>query len=339
MNAHMDRIGDLLLLAVGPFIVVWGTVQLWATSRARLADKELAQRRPAHALRAIAPLRRLPGRNFQTAVLVVEFQANTQTGNHDDAAKALGKLSALKAAGLSIWSEVNLATCELVTAGRYQEALTVDRSWPADDLDLAKTVDPAMFGVTLINRAEALHNLARNDEAHALLDTATPLVADYPLGKHGLQCLRAWILIHQGDLERAREALSSVERAALAPFFTAEVDFTWAALERDTGDYSQALSHAEQGLSLAERPSSVRNGHFMIATIAALSGDSARALKEFEKALAHPYKGQARYGLLRFAAFLSARGDTVRATEVMHLSTKLDPESALETPGVPPVQP
>lgn len=46
--------------------------------------------------------------------------------------------------------------------------------------------------------------------------------------------------------------------------------------------------------------------------------------------MAHPYKGQARYGLLRYAALLRAQGKSARAETVTKLMLQLDPESRLD---------
>lgn len=125
----------------------------------------------------------------------------------------------------------------------------------------------------------------------------------------------------------------TVDPKALAPDYEAEVYYTWAALEREQGDYPKAQQHAEAGLALAKRPSSVRNGLFMVASVMAHSGDPHVAIDWFEEALAHPYKGQARYGLSRYAAFLNTQGKTDRAATVAKLMTELDPESQLALPG------
>jgi hypothetical protein len=90
------------------------------------------------------------------------------------------------------------------------------------------------------------------------------------------------------------------------------------------------MQHAQRGEKLSLRPSSVRNGLFMKASIAAASGPADNALSWFEAALSHPYEGQARYGLVRFAAFLAARGETTRAADVTRLARERDPQSALE---------
>jgi tetratricopeptide (TPR) repeat protein len=195
------------------------------------------------------------------------------------------------------WELINLAVCSLVTAGLYQEAL--HDAWPTDSLEKAESKDRHGIGIVQVNRAEALHNLGRDTEAHALLDKVEHLVVDYPLALHGLRCLRAWIHVHEGELEKARSVLANVDHVALAPDYVAEVEYTWAALGREAGSYAKAQGHAAKGLDLSVRTSSKRNGLFMLASVAAQSGDAPAAIQWFEQAMAHPYKGQSRYSFNR----------------------------------------
>jgi tetratricopeptide (TPR) repeat protein len=325
----MEKNFEILLmfaLATGTLMALVVRLGNWAV---RKAHDELSNKRPERALQWIAPLRWLPTSDFKPAILVIEHYAYSRLGRYSEATEASRRLVAI-AKGPCPWVLVNLATCALVTMGYYREALSLSEKCTEHDLEKAIEADRQEYGITLINRAEALHNLGRDVEAHALLDTATPLVHDYPLAANGLLCLRAWIWVHQGDLAQARRALESLDPQPLAPDYSAEIEYTWAALEREAGAHAKALRHAEQGLALSVRSSSIRNGHFMKASVAAISGDAKNAVAWFEQAVTHPYQGQARYGLLRFAAFLRSQGESERAETIMALSHKLDPESALE---------
>lgn len=94
--------------------------------------------------------------------------------------------------------------------------------------------------------------------------------------------------------------------ASVLPNYEAEVAYTWAALERESGNFAIALTHAELGMRQAKRVSSKRNGQFLVAGIAALMGDSARARSLFDAGVAADYRGQGGDGLTRFAAFLDS---------------------------------
>jgi tetratricopeptide (TPR) repeat protein len=316
----------LIVTSLGVMVLHEG--YLFRVRSFKRAEEELACGRPESALRLIRPFRLIPTRRLRYAVGTIESDAYTLLGDNIRASQAKRRWAALTPNDSSIWNWINSATTVLITNGRYRDALELDRDLSAEELQHAKEADPSGWGIVLINRAEALHNLDRNHEAHQLLDEAEPLMATYPLGHHGLRCLRAWILIHEGALERAREILSTVEAAPLTIIYEPELEFTWAALERDAGAYQKALSHAERGLRFATRISSLRNGQYMVASILAAEGQSA-ALSWFEKALAHPYTGQSAYGLQRFAAFLETQGDSARASQIKALIEERDPESRL----------
>jgi len=111
-----------------------------------------------------------------------------------------------------------------------------------------------------------------NDEALTLLSDAEPLAQAYPLAKNGLLCMQAWILAHTGALKAAREAAKAVDPRSLK-LYRAEVFYTRAAIERDSGNVDRAFELATTGLSYAKRASSERNGLFMLAGILLARGD------------------------------------------------------------------
>jgi predicted TPR repeat methyltransferase len=65
----------------------------------------------------------------------------------------------------------------------------------------------------------------------------------------------------------------------------------------------------------------------MVAGIAALMGDDARALALFNEAVESEYQAQGGDGLLRFATFLEQRGDADGAERLLRLTIERDPES------------
>lgn len=220
---------------------------------------------------------------------------------------------------------VNHAITVFVNAGLYEEALATPGRWSRAARENGRRADPAHWAYVRINLAEALHNLGASAEALRDLEDVRELAAGQPVAEHGRRCLKAWIHVDRGELDDARAELEQVDVSQLADY-EPEVAYAWAALERDCGNFEEAMRHAEAGLAAAKRASSVRNGHFMVAGIAALAGDAARARTHFEQAANHRYRGQAGEGLERYAAFLEAQGEPDRAREMRRLAVERDPQ-------------
>ncbi len=229
------------------------------------------------------------------------------------------------------WHWLNSVIDALVSAGRYREAVAAQARWSARGRRSGRDSDPVSYAFTQINRAEAFFELGESAEALSLLEHARPLAEPDAVARNGLLCLEAWISIHEGELERARDRLARVDVAALSPVYAAEVHYTWAAYEREAKDLEHALQHAERGLQSSVRPSSERNGLFMIASIEALRGNHARAKEHFERAVGHHYRGQGADGLFRYAEFLERTEGAHAAEPVYGLLIERDGESALAT--------
>lgn len=272
-------------------------------------------------------------RGHQAVGLFVQMKAYSKLGRYPEAAARARRLKCVSIPESLLWRLVNAGICELVTVGAYLEALTFASIWSLDTRAPQTEEERLGRAFVKINQAEALHNMGRDAEAHARLDGAEADCASDTLARSGLLCLRAWICIHEGQLEAARAALTALDASKLAPAYTAEVAYTWAALARAEGDYARALQIAQEGLDSAVRASSVRNGLVMLASIAALRGDHDAATRWFEEAWAHPYKGQAAYGLIRQASLLRALGQHALAEEVTRRVALLDPESGLTLPS------
>lgn len=176
---------SVFVLALVPSVILWAGQLV-----VKRAGKQLIRQKPESVLRWTALLRLVPLRGFRAACLILETSAYSQLKDHDRAADRARRT--LKASALTSSLELtNLCVCTFVTTGAYTEALACTRAWPAADLEKSRIADARAFGLTLINQAEALHNLNRDTEAHSLLDDAAAIVRDYPLGWHGLHCLRA----------------------------------------------------------------------------------------------------------------------------------------------------
>lgn len=281
---------------------------------------------PRSRLRLSSVLRFLPISGSRYFSLFIRAGACRDLGRTADSLEATRKLLETCSRALCPWAIVNLAVDSLVSAGLYGQALSVHERWSETAQQRGKRHDEISFATVQINRAEALHNLGLDQQALELLDSVHALARRDPLARNGLLCLRAWILVHDGQLEAARANLSGIEPRGLQSY-GAELNYTLAALARESGNLEDALHRAETGLGLARRASSRRNGLFMVAGIAALMGNDARALALFNEAVESKYQAQGGDGLLRFATFLERRADVDGAERVLRLTIERDPES------------
>ena len=212
--------------------------------------------------------------------------------------KALETLAQTATTSSAPWLELNSLVNVYVNAGAYELALSCTEAWPPganSDTELDDNL-----ALVLINQAEALHNLGRDLEALRYLDKVEARI-DYEFALTGLQLLRAWILVHRGELIAAKVQMDGCKFEVLAKSYAPEIAFTKAALMRENGEYDLALTAIEHGLGETKRASSRRNGLIMRASIYAAKGDRATALPLFEQAFAMPYMAQAAYGILRYA--------------------------------------
>lgn len=262
----------------------------------------------------------------RASALTRRVHARQEAGETEEAVELIRQTLAEASREACPWALVNAATDSLVTAGLYQEALRVPDAWSEDARERGRKQDSFSLALTRINQAEALHNLGSNERALEALQAVESLAKDYPMALHGLRCLRAWILVHLGRLTEARAEAARVNVGGV-PTYRAEVSYTWAAIERESGNLDEALKHAEAGLRAAWRAPSYRNGLFMVAGIAALAGEPDRAHALFKEAVHMVYRRQGGDGLLRFAAFLDGRGDHEGAIRARRLAVERDPES------------
>jgi tetratricopeptide (TPR) repeat protein len=313
---------DLVALILGGLL---GLIVLERTCF-RAIGRGLGSTHPRVVLACARLWRRFPAARWGLYEKMLIARAHKAVGETDEGVELMRSVLADWPRDECPWIFVNSAVDLFVSSGCYRDALSAARGWSKSARLRGRKSDRVAFAITRINQAEALHNLGRDTEALARLDEASRFGQGDPLAMNGLSCLRSWILLHRGELHRARREIASVD-ASMLPNYEAEVAYTWAALERESGNLSLALTHAEHGLSQAQRVSSKRNGQFLVAGIAALMGDSARARSLFDAGVAADYCGQGGDGLFRFAAFLDAEGEHQAAARVLALLVERDPES------------
>ena len=323
-----------LFLALAAFVVLLHLVRYGILLARRVWWRALCRvlwlGGPELRLRLSRVLRFVPGAGFRQLSRFLRADACRDLGQTLEGVQAWRQILEAHPRAVCPWGLVNLAVDALVNAALYAEALRTPELWPEKARQRGKQRDEVSFAIVQINQAEALHNLGSDQRALTLLDSVVTLTQPSPLALNGLRCLRAWILVHDGQLEAARRELFALDVRAL-PRYAPEVNYTFAALARECGNLVEALQYAESGLALARTASSRRNGQFMVAGILALLGEATRARSLFDAAVASVYQGQGGDGLLRFATFLEGQGSHDDAVQIRHLLLERDPESRFAT--------
>ncbi|QRK04991.1 hypothetical protein JQX13_32915 [Archangium violaceum] len=227
------------------------------------------------------------------------------------------------------WGLANTAVNTFINAGLYQEALGVERGWKSPDSRASEELGPdEQRGLVQLNLSEALYNLGDWEAASARLRAVEEEAADEPILRHALLLQRGWILAHTGHGAEALATLEPLNRGELPRVYWSEVAFTRAAVLLVLQRYDEAEREAREGLALARRAASTRNGLFMLGRIALARGRLAEASRHFEAGAAHPYKGQGGGALLAWGDCLETLGQGARAREVWRLVLERDPQSA-----------
>ncbi len=227
------------------------------------------------------------------------------------------------------WFLVNTATDIYINGGRYQKACGAANRWTPEAQALGREQQPITYAFTLINRAEALHNLGEDEDALRLLQRAEEEPRLPPLGTHGLLLTRSWILTHVGRAAEALGPLSSVDPEVLGPRYGAEYYFTRALVLCALGDVAAGEAAADEGIRRARRAASRRNALQIAARVAVARGNHERAIELLEAARTHSYRGQAASGLVLLGKSYEVTGRLVQACDAYSEAIVADPESYL----------
>ena len=245
----------------------------------------------------------------------------------DEAAQAaLNQRPAIRAGELS-WYLVNGVLDTLVSAGLYEEALSVEHLIPLEARTRATVDLEPVFALTLINFAEAEMNLGRPDAALARLDAAAPAAAGHAVASSALAVQRGWIL---GSLGRGAEALASLaggSREGLGPLFAAEFHLSRVFALLAAGDVDGAQADVVEALRHAKRPASTRNALFLRARIADARGDVDSADRLCKEAAEHPHRWQGGDGLVFWGRILMRQDRRPQAAEAFRLAIERDRQS------------
>ncbi|MFE8600586.1 tetratricopeptide repeat protein [Archangium violaceum] len=227
------------------------------------------------------------------------------------------------------WSLANTAINTFINAGLYQDALEVERQWGPREVDDAEELGPdEQEALARFNLCEALYNLGDWEAARECLRAVEESPAGEPLLRHALLMQRAWIQAHSGQGAEALVTLERLNREDIPRVYWSEVAFTRAAALLALRRYDEAGNEAREGLKLARRVASTRNGLFMLGHIALAAGRLEEAARHFEAGAAHPYKGQGGGALLAWGDCLEKLGQGERARDAWRLVLERDPQSA-----------
>jgi hypothetical protein len=322
-----NAIGCALIPAFIMFLcwVQWGF--RWGV---RLASKSLHSGRRAACRLAIATLRAHP--NPLAPVFAAHWRVRliSDEARTDSAVSELEQLLSTPARRgrgpfNHVWLQA-LYSASLVdiwvNSGQYHAAIFAPRRfrWGV----LRQTL-PSACAVANINRAEALHNIGRNDLALKLL-ARTPRTE--PIALNGGLALEAWILADEGRAQAARDLFSRIDPGPLSPYYASEVLYTRALIELTSGQREAALSSAADGLARAVRPSSERNGLFLLGRIEAALGHFEIAIAHYERARSHRYRGQSARGLFELGQLYERQHSASAARAAYAQALEEDSESA-----------
>jgi tetratricopeptide (TPR) repeat protein len=241
-----------------------------------------------------------------------------------DTARAVegARLLAKEARAVEDWGLANTAINTFINAGLYQEALEVERGWePQEEPD-------EEWGLVQLNLAEAHYNLGDWTAASERLRAVEAVASGESLLRHALLVQRVWIQAHTGRGEDALTTLEALNLQCLPRVYWSEVAFTRASVLLALRRFDEAEARAREGLALARRASSTRNGLFLLGRISLEAGRLEDASRHFEAGVVHPYQGQGGGALLAWGDCLERLGQGARAREAWRLVLERDPQSA-----------
>jgi tetratricopeptide (TPR) repeat protein len=234
-----------------------------------------------------------------------------------------------EARAVGSWELANTAINTFINAGLYREALEVEQLWPsreAQALDAEESLSEPE-ALAQLNLCEALYNLGDWKAAGERLHRLEEMADEVPILRNGILLQRAWIQANTGWGAEALSLIEQVKREDLPRVYWSEVVFTHAAALLALRRYAEAEQKAREGLALACRAASTRNGLFLLGRIALEAGHLDEALRHFEEGAAHPYKGQGGSGLLAWGDCLERLGRSDEARAAWRLVLERDSQS------------
>jgi tetratricopeptide (TPR) repeat protein len=276
------------------------------------------------------------GRRFKAAVQAV-LDARFD-GDGRAAAVASERALAMLPKSFAPWAIFNCVIEAHVTGGRYAEALSLAKRWSDGARARGVELGPNGWALVQINLAEAEYCAGDIDAAKQRMDHLFHCIeherapfdvhAVASIVRHGGMTQRAWIAALQGEAGEALRFIESVDAQLLPAEYRAEVHYTRAFALSRAGEHEAAERTARQGAALATRASSIRNGVFLLGTLACAREDFEAAVVHFELGASHSYRGQGGDALLAFSRALSRLGRADQAEATAHLVLERDPQSA-----------
>lgn len=245
-------------------------------------------------------------------------------------ANACDAAVALYEASLSQGPCLNLAgnaAGALVWAGRYEQAVTLVDS-ALERAGRETRMHEIARVLPLLNSAEALYNRGLWTEALTRLEGLDAAVARSSYEAAWLTLQRAWILAHSGRGSDALTLAESVSLEAVKRPYAAEVYFTRAAALLSLGRLADAEAAVRTGMEAAVRPSSERNGCFLLGRVLVAARKLEDAEQWFRRGAEHHYRGQGGDGLLAWGDCLASLGRLDEAQRAWELAIERDSQSA-----------
>jgi tetratricopeptide (TPR) repeat protein len=259
-------------------------------------------------------------------------------GNCEAALRQSEHLLALLPSGIALWWFVNRIVEASVTAGRYAEALAVTARWSDAAQARGAHLDPDSWALVEINLAEAEYCAGRIDAARQRMDRLQRQIEEKsgpfdgnPVSAivvNGTATQRAWIAALHGEPCQSLRLLDGVDPQGIPEEYRSEIHYTRAFALSGTGDHQAAEKAAREGAALATRASSVRNGIFLLGTLACAREDFQTAVGYFEVGAGHSYRAQGGDALLSWSRALRRLGRAEQAEQVAQLVLERDPQSA-----------
>ncbi|HVJ17640.1 MAG TPA: tetratricopeptide repeat protein [Polyangiaceae bacterium] len=214
---------------------------------------------------------------------------------------------------------LNKVVNTFITFGRYREALELTPPWNGGGDDRHKVIQ--------VNLVEAEYNLGLLSDARSRIDRLKQAPPEAQWLDAGLRLQEAWLLTLEGQEEAGLALAQGVDPEHLPDRFRAEVHFARGFALIELERFEQARTEIRQGLARSLRPSSVRNGHFLLGCCEQKAGELDAAVKHFARGAAMPYTGQGGDALLAYGRTLEDLGRTEQARKIFDLLLQRDPQS------------